>query len=71
MRHTTLSSAIAEAERFLRAARKLQQVDRQDPVDALCQTMKVVSYNHPVERGMVMRSSMDLSRALADLRQGR
>jgi hypothetical protein len=71
MQHQTLSKAVAEAERFLKAARKLQSVTKPEPVDVLSRTLSVVSYDHPVERGAVMRSSMDLTRALADLRQGR
>lgn len=71
MRHTTLSVAIAEAERFLRAARKLQMAEKREPVDTLAQRAGTVIYDHPRESAAVKRSSMDLTHALADLRQGR
>ncbi len=71
MQHQTLSKAVAEAERFLRAARALQRVEKTDPVATLAQSHGHLSGYHPRESGAVMRASMDLTRALADLRQGR
>lgn len=69
MKHTALSAAIAEAERFLRAARKLQSVERQDPVNALARGNEWVSSYHPRESGAARRASMDLTRALAEMRR--
>lgn len=71
MRHTSLTNAIAEAERFLRRARHLQSAQRQEPVHSLAAINDHVDGSTPRESGAVKRASMDLSRALADLRQGR
>lgn len=56
---STLDAAIAEAKRFIGAAEQL----------------KVANVTHhwtnPKENGACKRASMDLTRKLADLRQGR
>jgi hypothetical protein len=57
--HTSLKIAMEEAERFLRAARKIKTDTRFDSIDA------------SKESGAVRRASMDLTRALAELRSGR
>ena len=61
MKDQTLDTAMAEANRFLAKARGYQTAikDKQYYV-----------YPSP-KRAAVLRSSMDLTRALADLRQGR
>jgi hypothetical protein len=63
--YDVLQTAIAEAERFVERARLLSALYRenskQDKVVALI-------YDYPREQGMVRRASMDLTRALADLR---
>lgn len=60
----TLTEAMEEARRFLRAAealdKRLLESDR-----------GVHIYGFPREIGAVQRSSMDLTRKLADLRAGR
>lgn len=70
MKDHTLDQAIIEATRFLtaakalRASRKLQShVTRIDPYQR--------STRLPRESGTLRRASMDLTRKLADLRQGR
>lgn len=62
MMKQTLTECIQEAERFIARAKELQQIDTTN-VDAYY-------YNYKWQAS-VARSSMDLSRALADLRQGR
>lgn len=58
----TLEECIKEAERFISRARELQQLDTTD-VDRY--------YYNPRWQASVIRASMDLSRILSDLRQGR
>lgn len=58
----TLEECIKEAERFITRARELQQIDTKD-VDSY--------YHHHKWQASVTRASMDLSRILSDLRQGR
>ena len=58
----TLEECIKEAERFITRARELQQIDATD-VDRY--------YHHHKWQASVTRASMDLSRILSDLRQGR
>ena len=55
----SLKIAMEEAERFLRAARKIKTDARFDSIGA------------SKESGAVRRASMDLTRALAELRRGR
>lgn len=60
MKRQTLMEAIYEAERFIRAAEAYLDVsDEKRP------------WKHPRESGSVRRASLDLTRKLADLRQGR
>ena len=67
MKYSTLTATMVEAERFLSRAKRLRNV------------MNAVGENntsndclhHPIEQGAVQRASMDLTRALADLRAGR
>lgn len=53
----TLSTAISEAKRFIEKAEVLQDRMVNDP-----------GYHHPTHAAAVKRSSMDLTRALAQLR---
>lgn len=62
MMKQTLEECIREAERFISRARELQQIDTID-VDSY--------YHHHKWQASVTRASMDLSRILSDLRQGR
>ena len=62
MMKQTLTECIQEAERFIARAKDLQQIDTTNN-DAYY-------FNHKWQAS-VARASMDLSRALADLRQGR
>jgi hypothetical protein len=56
----TLDEAIIEAARFIKAARLLRYTLKHGAPGA-----------HPRERAGAHRASMDLTRKLADLRQGR
>jgi len=60
MKDQTLDTAIAEANRFLAKARGYKAAIKD----------KQYAWSSS-ERAAVLRSSMDLTRALADLRQGR
>lgn len=62
MKKQTLEQCIKEAERFIERAKKLQSVNTGT---GNC------FYWNPIEQGAVKRASMDLTRSLADLRQGR
>ena len=64
MRDHTLDCAILEATRFIRAARQLRAARKRDKAVG-------VPVRHPKEAGGAQRASMDLTSALADLRQGR
>ena len=64
-------AALPADDLSLRAARALQRVEKTDPVATLAQSHGHLSGYHPRESGAVLRASMDLTRALADLRQGR
>ena len=55
-----VDKAIAEAKRFIEKASELKLV-----------SAGKTGYSFPKESGATMRASMDLTRALADLRQGR
>lgn len=64
MKLEVLQDCIAEAERFIKVARKLgESVD--------CRRLRDIGTDTPKESGAVRRASMDLTRRLADLRQGR
>jgi hypothetical protein len=70
MKDHTIDLVIIEAARLLKAAKtlrarrkQLRQVQRIDPQYPVTRT--------PVEAGALHRASMDLTRKLADLRQGR
>lgn len=58
----TLKVCIEEAERFLKRAKELEAMDEKD-LEFYCYNFK--------EQAAVKRASMDLTRSLADLRQGR
>ena len=58
----TLKVCIEEAERFLKRAKELEAAYEKD-LEFYCYHLK--------EQAAVKRASMDLTRALADLRQGR
>lgn len=60
MRNHTLDQTILELARCLRAARVLRAARK-----------KSAGKRTPVEAGQLRRASMDLTRKLADLRQGR
>lgn len=64
MKRDTLKTAISEAKLFIKKADLLEQL-LDDQVND-----KYSSLN-PKESGAVKRASMDLTRALADLRQNR
>lgn len=57
MNSNKLALAIQEAERFLKRANTLKKLQGTH------------DYGNPLEAGAVKRSSMDLTRALADLRK--
>lgn len=59
MKRPDLEVAIQEAERFLVRAKALRIIDGDD----------LYVFGRPKEQGAVMRSSMDLTRALANLRR--
>lgn len=59
----TLKVCIEEAERFLKRAKELEEVGKNKDVEGY--------YHDYKEQAAVKRASMDLTRALADLRQGR
>lgn len=56
----TLDEAIVEAHRFIKAAKALRDIRKHGEPGT-----------HPRECGACSRASMDLTRKLADLRQGR
>lgn len=64
---TTLDNAIWEAERFLEKAKTLRDCHS----DHKTKYAKTGRYSAVAEHAAVMRSSMDLTRILADLRQNR
>lgn len=65
MRTTELKNAIEEAQDFIEKAEKLLKMMKAANLD-----IEAVNYigGYPKQQGFVRRSSMDLSRALADLR---
>lgn len=62
MNHDTLKTAIAEARRFLKAANAVRS--EKSPYGGTHLYLE-----GPKERGSCLRASMDLTRALADLRR--
>lgn len=62
MKKETLKVCIEEAERFLKRAKELEAANEED-LEYYCYNFK--------EQAAIKRASMDLSRSLADLRQGR
>lgn len=64
MNRDRLKVAIEEAERFLRRARNLP-----DPEPYMLYGKQYHNDNFPREQGFIRRSSLDLTRALADLRR--
>lgn len=51
----TIKTAVAEAKRFIAAAKRLEATDQ--------------VWSNPKESGALRRASMDLTRALADMRR--
>lgn len=68
MNYETLLTAIAEAERFLERAKTLAKSHKSGTTSG---TPSAYIYSLPKEQGLAKRASMDLTRALADLRRGR
>jgi hypothetical protein len=64
MNSHALDRAILEAAQFIKQARVLRAALKLDKVTSR-------KAKHPRESGATRRASMDLTRALADLRQGR
>lgn len=64
MNRDKLKIAIAEAERFLAKAKSLPKPHKVEQGD-----WSYTVDTFPVEQGAIKRSSMDLTRALADLRR--
>lgn len=59
-----LKAAVDEAERFLARAKALPK-----PAPYECHGSTFTHDNFPKQQGAIMRASMDLTRALADLRR--
>lgn len=66
MKLSALTTAIAEAERFLERAKRLRDTAR---ADSDWPPQIDFTGHHPKESGATRRASMDLTRALADLRR--
>ena len=64
MNREKLKIAISEAERFIKRAKALP---KPEPYTSGGYTL--MNNNFPKEQGAIMRASMDLTRALADLRR--
>jgi hypothetical protein len=64
MNRTKLAAAVAEARRFIERAEALPE-----SVQSASGDYQFVMDNFPREQGAIKRSSMDLTRALADLRR--
>lgn len=65
MKAQSLDQAIIEAVRFLKVAKRLRAGKKRE------QAAKGLPVRLPKESAAVRRASMDLTRSLADLRQGR
>lgn len=61
MTNEKLTMCINECNRFVARAMALQEVQKDGNIN---------SWEHPSQRGAVKRASMDLTRALAELRRG-
>ena len=66
MNRKKLTTAVAEAERFIARAKALPK-----PIPYRSGNNDLLHDNFPREQGAIMRASMDLTRALADLRRAR
>lgn len=64
MNREKIAFAMQEAKRFLSACEKLPEPEPYD-----CHGMTIKHDNFPKEQGAIKRASMDLTRALADLRR--
>lgn len=65
----TLNTAINEAQRFIDRAKTLQAVHKQAYEGKSAAGTPRTFYDFPKDQGAVKRSSMELTRALADLRK--
>lgn len=63
-----LKAAMAEARRFLERGDALMKAQEREPIRVLAGADFALT-DHPREQGAVRRASMDLTRALADLRR--
>lgn len=64
MNRDKLATAVAEADRFIKRAKALPK-----PEPYECHGRTLMNDNFPREQGAIRRASMDLTRALADLRR--
>ena len=73
MKLKNLTTAIAEAQRFIERAEKLRDLHAydQEHVQPHYQHLNDYVTGHPREAGAAQRASMDLTRALSTLRQDR
>jgi len=70
MKRSQLDTVIAETHRFLARAKELKDKHiRRDPVTKLSSLDQYLDRGNPRESGALRRASMDLTRALADLRR--
>lgn len=70
MKRSQLDTVIAEAHRFLARAQQLKDKQiRRDPVAKLSSLDQYLDAGTPRESGALRRASLDLTRALADLRR--
>jgi hypothetical protein len=69
MNKDTLNAAIREAERFLKAANACQNAGEDHETLAHVRPYHAWTTYPPRESGACKRASMDLTRALADLRR--
>lgn len=67
MNRKTLAAAVAEAERFLARAKALPEPTTYEVPGS--QYNPFTNDNFPKEQGAIKRASMDLTRALAELRR--
>lgn len=64
MNRTKLNEAVAEAYRFIQRAKALPK-----PEEYVLEGHNLTNDNFPKEQGAIRRASMDLSRALSELRK--
>lgn len=69
MKLANLEKAIAEVERFLECASAAQAAHTKRTSLELLPHMDILNTSNPRENGALRRASMDLTRALADLRK--